>query len=188
MAEIKLRVSLVAAIAQGQVRVADRDDFSGELACLQLRKTLELIAFASLTANKAKYAAAHSNFATHWRAKAMLESLEKIHADFYPKPVKLGIAQKPGEKHFEPVTDGYLTRDDFIFLYDRTSEILHARNPFRSGSRVVDLRLSFEDWARRIRALLAVHLMRPVDTKSIWMVILHDAKDGHVHVYPADPV
>ena len=39
-----------------------------ELMLLQLRMSLELIAFSSLTANKHKYAAVHAGFETHWRA------------------------------------------------------------------------------------------------------------------------
>src|ERR1700731_738919 len=59
-----------------------------ELVFLQLRKILELLAFASLTANREKYAAAHKKFATFWRAKDMLQDLEKVNPDFYPRPVQ----------------------------------------------------------------------------------------------------
>ena len=58
MEEIKLRLQVVSAITSGTLIVANREDLSAELACLHLRKALELLAFASLVANKNKYAAA----------------------------------------------------------------------------------------------------------------------------------
>lgn len=57
-----------------------------ELVFVQLRKILELIAFSSLTANKEKYAAAHEKFATHWKAKAMLDSIEELNPHSIPFP------------------------------------------------------------------------------------------------------
>src|SRR5262245_30818160 len=48
-----------------------------ELNFVQFRKILELIAFSTLTANKEKYAEAHANFSTHWKAVRMLEAVEK---------------------------------------------------------------------------------------------------------------
>jgi hypothetical protein len=58
--------------------------FDQELVFLQLRKILELVAFASLTANREKYSAAHKKVATFWRAKDMLQDLEKINPRFLP--------------------------------------------------------------------------------------------------------
>ena len=71
----------------GRVTTGD-ETFNIELVFVQLRKTLELIAFASLTTNKQKYSAAYANFATHWRVKDTLKALEKINPDFYPVPLK----------------------------------------------------------------------------------------------------
>lgn len=36
----------------------------------------------------------------------------------------------PGRHLFAMVPDGFLTRDDLIFLYDKCAELIHARNPF----------------------------------------------------------
>src|SRR5882724_396089 len=86
MQEIRFRLSFVRDLRKqngtGSV-VIDK-----ELVFLQLRKMLELIAFASLTANREKYAAAHNTFSRHWKAKAMLEELAKLNPDFYPLPVQ----------------------------------------------------------------------------------------------------
>lgn len=65
--------------------VADMPEFArNELIFLQLRKSLELIAFASLAANKDAYAAVFPTFAEDWKAKRILEKIEKINPYFYP--------------------------------------------------------------------------------------------------------
>ena len=86
MEEVRDRINLVRSVGEHNITTG-REVFDVELVFVQLRKVLELIAFASLTANKDKYCAAHANFATHWRAKSMLEELEKINPDFYPMPI-----------------------------------------------------------------------------------------------------
>ena len=129
MEEIRDRISVVESIGQHRVSTGfaacDRD-----VVFLQLRKVLELVVFASLTANKEKYALAHAGFAGHWRAKRMLEELEKINPDFYPTPVAPPVLQADGIKHLALVTDGFLTKEDFATLYDTASEFLHVSNPF----------------------------------------------------------
>jgi hypothetical protein len=61
MEEVRDRISLVEAVVQYRVttgfEACDKD-----LVFLELRKVLELVAFASLTANKEKYSLAHAGF------------------------------------------------------------------------------------------------------------------------------
>lgn len=154
-----------------------------ELVFLQLRKILELIAFASLTANREKYAAAHKKFATFWKAKAMLEDLEKLNPEFYPMPVQKPTLQPDGVKHFAAV-DGFLTKDDFISLYDLASDFLHVTNPFSVKDPVIKMRYSVSQWLDRIQALLALHVMRLVDG-NLWIVEVPER--GPVKMGMADP-
>jgi hypothetical protein len=86
MAVVKTRIEVVQGILSGQITTG-KDDCNTELIFLQLRKTLELIAFASRSANKTAYSAVHKKFASHWRAKAMLDTLEKVNPDYYPLPL-----------------------------------------------------------------------------------------------------
>src|SRR5690349_16787754 len=61
---------------------------------VQFRKILELIAFASLSAHRELYSQAYANYHMHWRAKDMLNAVEKLNPNFYPvalmPPVKTG--------------------------------------------------------------------------------------------------
>ncbi len=187
MEEIKLRIDLVRSITSGALSVAGREDFSAELACIQLRKTLELLAFASLVANKDKYAAAHSDFASHWNAKRLLANLARIHPNFYPTPIALDQVDGTGVKNFRNVSEPYLSREDFVFLYDRASQALHSRNPFRTDSAVIEFRVGVAEWVGRIQTLLNMHYMRLVDSDTLWVVIMKSPDDGKVHVMRAEP-
>ena len=62
---------------------------------LQFRKIFELIAFASLSANKKLYAAAYANFAKHWEASKLIANLHRINPDFYPVPIVITPAAEP---------------------------------------------------------------------------------------------
>ncbi len=176
MEEVKLRVAIVLAVVEGGLTVG-REDFDIELACIQLRKTLELVAFASLTANKERYAEVHADFESHWNAKRLLANLEKIHPHFYPKPVQFDRQDEKGIKHFGDVADGYLAREEFVTLYQNCSEVLHARNPFRSDPKVVNFGRSIREWASRIQMLLAVHVMQLAGTENL-LGCIHAASRG----------
>jgi hypothetical protein len=181
MEETRDRLNFVKNLAAGN-RIAGPQIIEQELVFLQLRKILELIAFASLTANREKYAAAHSKFATFWRAKEMLKDLEKINPDFYPRPVQTPQLQN-GIKHMAAV-DVFLTKDDFISLYDVANEFLHVGNPFTMKDPVIRMRYNVRQWLERIQALLALHIMHLVEG-NVWVVQVPE--EGPVHVYLAEP-
>jgi hypothetical protein len=115
MQEIRDRLGLVDAVG-GHTISTSVQVFDIELEYLQIRKCLELIAFASLIANKDKYSAAHANFASHWKAKQMLECIEKLNPDFYPLPVEPPKVLNNGVKHLDLVPDGFLTRPEYVTL------------------------------------------------------------------------
>jgi hypothetical protein len=187
MEDIKARVEVVLGVVERGVTVG-RPDFDAEVACLNLRKILELIAFASLTANKEKYAEVHANFANHWRAKVLLQNLERIHPQFYPRPAFFSHQDANGIKHIDFLKDGFLTKDEFVTLYDKCSEVLHTWNPFRVDPRVVDFGISIRDWVTRIERLLAVHTIRLIEGDVHWLVYMQHPEDGKVHALTAMPV
>lgn len=183
MEEVRDRVNLVNSVGDGRITTG-RKEFDIELVFVQLRKVLELIAFASLTANKEKYSAAHAKFATHWKAKLMLQELEKINPDFYPMPIGQPQLQPNGVKHCPAITDGFLTKEDFAFLYDTTGDVLHVRNPFGAHDPQLNIRYSVKQWVSRIQVLLGLHIIHLVDDKK-WIVQIPD--NGTIRVWTAEP-
>jgi len=184
MEEVKQRIGLVKSVLVGLVTTG-QEAFNIELIFVQLRKTLELIAFASLTANKAKYCAAHANFALHWRAKDMLEALGKINPGFYPVPLESPVRQGDAIVHFPRSEGGFLTKDEFAALYDVSSEIIHARNPFSTKDSVTQIGYSVDQWVLRIQKLLRWHLTHLVDGDK-WIVNI--SEDGPIYLYPGGPI
>jgi len=120
-----------------QMGTGDRD-MDAELIFLQFRKVIKGIVYALLSANKAEYAAQNAKFENHWKAKGMLDEMETINPDIFPIPLMEPLVRSGGLKHFERVSEGFLTRDDMVFLYDGSSGVLRTReihtqqNPKRS--------------------------------------------------------
>lgn len=181
MEEIKKRLEIVDSVVDSKVTTGNESK-DAEIICLQIRKVLEMIAFASIISNEEKYSEAYSNISTHWRIGDILKKLEAINPKYYPTPVKYGKSKNEGVIHFDLVEEGYLTVDDLIKLYDKCSKILHTWNPYRTEPRIVDFGLSIQEWVNRIRRLLDIHYMKAVESDSIRVVIMNDPNDGKVHM------
>lgn len=74
-----------------------------------------------------------------------------------------------GVKHLDLVPDGFLTRSEFVSLYEKSSEILHSRNPYTTKDPVVKLGYSTKEWVSRIKCLLKLHVTHLVDG-SVWVI------------------
>lgn len=129
-----------------------------ELVMLQLRKVLELIAFASLLVNKEAVAAQRADFANMQKAKRILSALEKINPHFFPRAVTISTLE-PGRHHIDfRQGDDMFTKDEFAPLFDACSTVLHVMNPFADHMPVV-LGRPVDEWAQRIRTLLGMHMI-----------------------------
>jgi hypothetical protein len=183
MEEVRDRINLVQTVGAHRITTG-RDVFDVEIVFLQMRKSLELIAFASLTANKDQYAAAHAKFSEHWRAKGVLQELEKVNPAFYPVPIEMPQLQD-GVKHCAPIMDGFLTKEDFELLYDKTSDIIHVGNPFSPRPPKLHIKYSVKQWVSRIQRLLALHVTHLVDGTA-WVVQVPE--NGPVYLWPVEPL
>jgi hypothetical protein len=182
----KLRLALVEKLCSGDLTI-DHESIDAEFACLQLRKCLELIAFSSVAAHKEIYSQAYADFYTHWKAKGLLERMGKLHAEFYPKPI---VVERDGSRtvKLSQIMNGYLTKDEFVFLFDTCSNALHEWNPYRTDSRILDLEKPLQEWVNRIRRLLEWHVVHLFGGGGVWIVQLNDPSTGTVRAYPAAPV
>ncbi len=186
MEDVKARLQLIRRFTAGEVLVGS-NQFTYECVSVQIRKVLESIAFASLCANKEKYSEVHTDFAKHWRAKVLLQALDRVHPDFYPIPMKHSYTRPDGTKHLDRIDDGFLTRDNFVFLYNKCSEAIHTRNPFSQAEPKIDFVHSIDEWVSKISVLLQLHLMRLAGIAEVWLVSMHEPSDGRVHGYVASP-
>ena len=155
-----------------------------ESICLQFRKILELIAFSSLIANKDRYAAVHKNFESHWNAELLLKDLSRVNPDFFPKPIEERTSPIPGVvNELVPITDGYLTQEDFIFVYKKCGGMMHAVNPYGSRTGVHFFEKSIPAWREKLIRLLNCHEVHLVDETGFWLVHMKEDLDDEVHYY-----
>ena len=185
MEEIKKRTEVVTCFVNGRCNALYNVP-TGESLALQIRKILELIALASLVANKAEYARLHKNFAKHWRAKDILKELEKVNPKFYPIPTKqIPIQGKSKTRHFElpEIKKGFLTKDEFAHLYDVCSDLLHAQNPFSTKAKVdaEQFRQDSASWMEKIIRLLNHHNMYLPDGRTQIITLMKGSEDGKAH-------
>jgi hypothetical protein len=183
MEELKHRVSLVRSLMTRSVSTG-YPAFDTEMVFLQFRKILELVAFASLIANKDVYSAAYQEFASHWNARKMLGYLEKVNPDFYPVALEPFTPTADGVKHFPRAADGFLTQDEFVTLYKICGKLLHARNPFTTEEPVIQIGYSVGEWVSRIQKLLSIHVITLVSGNR-WVIYI--PREGKIQGCAATP-
>lgn len=151
---------------------------------VQFRKILELIAFASLTANKDAYAQANKNFQSHWKAKVMLDAVAAVNLKFYPEALESPIKTGPDSWHVPGYMSDALTREEFEQLYDACAEILHMRNPFSTKDPTTNIGYSVDEWVARIERLITWHSVQLLDGTR-WTA--HVPAEGDVRLFPMAP-
>lgn len=168
IARVRHHISIADTVFAGVIDTGHRE-LNEELVFLHLRKALEELAFASLSANRYKYSAARAGFATEWNARRMLGFIEKVNPNFYPIPLLEPREIAPGKKHFGRVEQGFLTKEQFVQLYDDSAELIHCRNPY-APSNATSVTHVPDEWSKRFKALLSWHFVQLVDVPEIWVV------------------
>ena len=171
MREIKHRTDVIQRFLRLEIHAGYLAS-TAECIALQFRKTLELIALASLVANREEYAKQRANFRSDWNAKRIVNTLESVNPKFYSaptKPVRLRD-EDFADYGLQPVPE-YLTRDDYILLFDRCNDLLHAANPY-AESQPPNERFMDEapEWLRKTMALLNHHHIYPLDIDMMFVV------------------
>jgi hypothetical protein len=181
MEEIKRRTLVV-------TRLLNRELTTGykmtdiETVYLQLRKILELIALGSLVANVDEYARQQKKFAQHWHAARILDDLQTINPNFYPVPGVQVKDQSTGKnKSLDTPKDPYLTKPDFVTLYEMCGGILHAENPYGKPRNIAAYEQQMRAWLDKTIVLLNHHQIQLLDSDLMLWVIMHAESDGHVH-------
>ncbi|MBK8161579.1 MAG: hypothetical protein IPK65_00040 [Gammaproteobacteria bacterium] len=149
-----------------------------ESAILQMRKSLECVAYAAIAPNKKEYkeyrakADRQSDYTRDYHAGKILEMLSKINKDFYPKPVSSPISKGPGRWHFDKREDGALTKKQFSSFYDRLGKFLHADNPWGNDKGINNILQDIPVIINSVKSLLSWHFTKvstPIFT-GVWVV------------------
>lgn len=187
MNEIKRRTKVVHSFMAGE-RNAMYSAVNIELICLQIRKILELVALGSLVANQRIFLKKVNNLQKMWNAKYILSDIEKINPDFYPKPIDEQPSKLDGVKNdLINVEEGYLTKDDFIFVYDKCGKILHAENPLGNGTDYKYYEKHVPIWMQKIKRLLNTHKVTLLNDKNMYLVHMQENGKEGATVYVFEP-
>jgi len=144
-----------------------------ELVALQLRKILEALVFANLSANIETYQEMFQSYYTDWNMTKIIERIRKINPSYYPVPIIRPEVTKNtdelAEFFVEPITQDFLTEDEVKCTKKYLDKLLHADNPFNTNLRSVKDELDrLEKFLIKITNLLRTH-----QTKLINGVIIH---------------
>jgi hypothetical protein len=107
-----------------------------ENAILHTRKALECIAYASIAPNKKAYSKFRSeakkpaDFRKDYHGAKILKQLGMVNKEFYPFPLIEPKLVGVRKWHFDRLKDEYLTKSQYIKLYDRLGKFLHSDNPW----------------------------------------------------------
>ena len=189
MEDIKRRLDAIPALR------ANSDVFLGsvplivvaETIYLQFRKVLELVAMASLLANREAVEAAvrsRKKVKKLWNGEQILKTIERINPGFFPQPIIETPSDRAGVKNeLKPKRDGFLTRPQFSELYNLCGTLLHADNPLGGATDYQQLLCDGPMWKTRIMELLTCHQIRLVGHDGFFLVHMHEKRDGRVHIY-----
>jgi hypothetical protein len=146
-----------------------------ELAALQLRKIYELVGFASISANQARYSEIRNRYEKDWNLAEILNRIERFNPTFLPISLVEtwgdGTIDSPhaiseGEARFEKAS--------LLAFHGRLGEILHAQNPYSSE---IDYRW-WHEWmierCNELTAILECHAVMIEYQKTLYRVAMRD--------------
>lgn len=149
-----------------------------EASILQLRKSLELIAFAAIAPDKKRYAEFRAtaekdpDFTKDYHAAKIFTALSRINSDFYPKALVPAVRQPDGSWHYGEKQSGFLSQKRFERAYDRLGKHLHAQNPWSGNKNLQNLSADIPGIISETRSLLFLHarFVRTREFHGVWVV------------------
>ncbi|TAL00606.1 MAG: hypothetical protein EPO08_13030 [Rhodospirillaceae bacterium] len=182
MEDIKRRSDVIKNVIEKKVPLPNIIAF--ELCYLQLRKICELIARGCLAAH-GDIPESRNQLGGEYNANKIIKRLEALHPTFYPQPSQQVHDDAGKVREVKAVTEGYLSKTEFLRLYGECGEVLHEPT---LEKRVVGSGLTIDyerinDWCGKIRTLLNHHQIQlRDDAKQLW-VLMQSKDDGKVHAF-----
>jgi hypothetical protein len=198
--EIKLRINSVMEIIderknkEQNLNMEEMIQFhmKTEFICLQIRKILELIIFGTMVANQEVYKKTYSDFKNHWNVRKIMRKIEIINKNYYPIAMSFGDSKLNDDginytHELNVLNTEFLTKEEFIKLYDKCSEIIHSPNPFQNNH-LINFEKTLEDWMYKIVSLIYIHQIKLVNSKHTWLITLTYPPNGKINVQLLDPI
>lgn len=183
MNEVKKRTTAIQQILSKQ-RTTSFQATNIEFMCLQIRKILELVSLGSLIANKNELEREQVKYQKFWHAERILKDIERLNPDFYPKPIVEKPSNIPNVKNdLVDKTEGFLTRAEFVKIYEKCGKIMHADNPFGSKVDLDYYEKQITEWLSKIIGLLNTHMIKLKGHDNFYLIHMQEERDNLVHGY-----
>ena len=159
---IKYRLNVIKAVKTN--RLPDNFSFFNnvEFCVLQIRKILELIAYSSLVSDADIYEQRLGSIEKMWNANLILKDIERIHANYYPRPIEVDPNDNTETKWIDK-SKAYLSREEFEKVYNKCGKLLHEYSPFEQNSTIENeynmVWNSIDEWVEHIEELLSTHII-----------------------------
>src|SRR5579859_6599369 len=186
MLEVKIRLDAVGKIISRQSVEPIPVQLLYELCYLQLRMICELIALACLVAHGDIPATKTGRLQQAYKADFIMNALEKLHTDFYPKATRQVSNAQGAVIAVELVPSGYLTKAEFLKLYNmECGDVLHRGNVMTAKGKIKPDAVSYlkiQDWLKKLTILLTHHDIS-ISTHPEYTIrfMMHAAHDGMPH-------
>lgn len=153
-----------------------------ELGYLQLRMMCELTAIGCLVAHGD--IAGASGLKGEYAADKIMNALERLHPDFFPKPVRVGVVKTldDGRRHlhFTTVTEGVLNKDALISLYRKCGDALHvgSLNKLGSSKTAADKIPYIIEQGQKLATTLNHHSLVLLGGRTVYICVLRSEDQG----------
>ena len=124
---------------------------------VQTRRILENVAFAALVSNKDAWDKSPEEMKAMWNPKEIFKDIEKVHPDFFPKPVRVRTPNKGKVRPLTIKTEGVLTREKLLQIYRELNPLAHSRNPLDEPIDLKYYEKKLPVWLEEIVNTLATH-------------------------------
>ena len=187
MGEINVRINSIRSLYEHvKILLKIPEPIIIESAALQIRKVLELVAFASLVTHEQIYSETFKNIDKEWHAIYIIRKMEKINPNFYP----VSLFYEETSQTLTKRTNNYLTKNKFKEVYGRCGNILHRPNPLKVlvGDRYYQEQADFiYESLESIRNLLEIHVIQLVKDDIVWVIHMNSNADGVPSYHPYKP-
>lgn len=179
MEEIKQRVGYIDKNIYRQNGILIHSQWGVETSALQLRMIYELIAFASLSANREAFELIHKSFRKENDFSHITKKLELINPRFIPMSLKRIAPGQPivFEKEHHPI----ISRKDLVFRHGKLGNLLHARNPYKEHLDYADWAEEILHWTDEVTQLLNPHAAFLSDDSFLY-VSMATVPDGRIQI------
>jgi hypothetical protein len=179
MFEIRMRTDLVQGILGGNYGLPKLAAY--EMCHLQFRLICELIALGALAAHGDIPATQSGRLVKAYQADNILNGLEQLHSNFYPRPGKQVLDSNGKVKEVIPIVDGYLTKPNLLKLYRDCGELLHRGTMRTIRDRTTSDFEKIQHTVSEITTLLNHHQIELINSNYELWVVMRASKDDKVH-------